>query len=62
MLMVFQRGTSAEQKARMSVMMRMDGRGGKIQDFWAMYSLRMSFWMVPPRSFQPAPCSSPTQR
>ncbi len=25
----------------------MDGSGGKIYSFWAMYSLRMSFWVVP---------------
>ncbi len=28
-------------------MMRKLGRGGKHQHFWAMYSLRMSFWSVP---------------
>ena len=26
----------------------MDGSGGKIHSFWAMYSLRMSVWIVPP--------------
>jgi hypothetical protein len=30
-------------------MMRSDGSGGKHQHFWAMYSLRMSFWSVPRR-------------
>ena len=62
MEMVFQRGTSREQKARMSVMMRMEGRGGKIQLFWAMYSFKMSFCMVPPSSEKEAPCFSPTHR
>src|SRR4030067_605261 len=31
----------------MSVMIRMEGSGGKIQECCAMYSLRMSFWIVP---------------
>ena len=31
----------------MSVTSRIDGSGGKIHSFWAMYSLRMSFWIVP---------------
>ena len=26
---------------------RIEGRGGKMYSFWAMYSLRMSFWSVP---------------
>ncbi len=46
----------------MSVMIRMDGRGGNIQDFWAMYSLRMSFWMVPPIVLEWHPCFSPTSQ
>jgi hypothetical protein len=37
---------------------RSDGAGGKMYSFWAMYSLRMSFWSVP-RSFAgSAPCFS----
>ena len=40
---VFQRGTSRAQNAKMSVMSRIDGRGGKMYSFWAMNSLRMSF-------------------
>ena len=62
MLIVFQRGTSAEQNSMMSVMMRIDGFGGNIQDFCAMYSLRMSFWMVPPISSKRAPWRSPVTR
>jgi hypothetical protein len=40
---VFQRGTSLEQKLKMSVMIRIEGRGGKMYSFWAMNSFRMSF-------------------
>ena len=29
-------------------MSRIDGSGGKIHSFWAMYSFRMSAWIVPP--------------
>ena len=32
----------------MSVTIRMLGRGGKMNSFWAWYSFRMSFWTVPP--------------
>ncbi len=32
----------------MSVTSRIDGRGGKMKVPRAAYSLRMSFWMVPP--------------
>jgi hypothetical protein len=44
---VFHWGTSAAQKAMRSVIRRRCGSGGKIHSFWAMYSLRMSFWSVP---------------
>ena len=46
----------------MSVMIRIDGRGGKMYSFWAMNSLRMSFWIVPDSVFQSAPCCSATTR
>ena len=36
-------GTCAEQNAKMSVMIRIEGRGGKMYSFCAMNSLRMSF-------------------
>ena len=34
----------------MSLKTRMEGAGGKSHSFWAMYSLRMSFWLVPASS------------
>ena len=37
--------------------MRMLGRIGKHHSFWAMYSLRMSFWMVPESRFRSQPRS-----
>ncbi len=40
----------------------MEGRGGKMYSFWAMYSLRMSFWSVPPTRSQEVPCFSATAR
>jgi hypothetical protein len=46
----------------MSVMSRIDGRGGKMYSFCAMNSLRMSFWIVPESVFQSAPCFSATTR
>ena len=46
----------------MSVTSRIDGSGGKMYSFWAMYSLRMSVWIVPRSSVRANPCSSPTQR
>ena len=46
----------------MSVISRIDGRGGKMYSFWAMNSLRMSFWIVPESVFQSAPCFSATTR
>ena len=46
----------------MSVMSRIDGRGGKMYSFCAMNSLRMSFWIVPESVCQSAPCFSATTR
>ena len=46
----------------MSVMSRIDGRGGKMYSFWAMNSFRMSFWIVPESVCQSAPCFSATTR
>ena len=40
---VFQRGVASDANAKMSVMIRIDGRGGKMYSFCAMNSLRMSF-------------------
>ena len=59
---VFQRGTSFAQNAKMSVISRIDGRGGKMYSFCAMNSLRMSFWIVPDSFCQSAPCFSATTR
>src|SRR5215217_7430802 len=42
----------------MSLKTRMEGSTGKIHSFWAMYSLRMSFWFVPPSSSGETPCFS----
>ncbi len=38
----------SEQYSTMSVTIRMAGSTGKHHSFWAMYSLRMSVWIVPP--------------
>src|ERR1700716_3345972 len=60
--MVFHLGTCSAQNPKMSVMRRIDGRGGKMYSFCAMYSLRMSFCRVPEIFFQSAPCCSATTR
>ena len=44
----------------MSVTSRMLGSGGKMYSFCAMYSLRMSVWIVPRSLSRDTPCSSPT--
>jgi hypothetical protein len=54
----FQRGISFAQNSIMSTTSRTAGRGGMIHSFWAMYSLRMSAWMVPPRTARGTPCFS----
>ena len=59
---VFHLGTSFAQNAKMSVISRIDWRGGKMYSFCAMNSLRMSFWIVPESVFQSAPCFSATAR
>ena len=55
------RGSSREQYSIMSTTSRIDGSGGKMYSFCAMYSLRMSVWTVPLSSARGTPCSSPTQ-
>src|SRR6202165_480979 len=55
-------GTFSAQYLKMSVISRIEGRGGKMYSFWAMYSLRMSFCSVPEIFFQSAPCFSATAR
>ena len=47
MLIVFQRGSSRVPHSTVSVTSLSDGAGGKMYSFWAMNSLRMSFWSVP---------------
>ena len=59
---VFHLGTCFAQNANWSVTSRIEGRGGKMYSFWAMYSLRMSFWSVPPTLAQGVPCCSATAR
>src|ERR1700724_1151806 len=56
------RGTCCVEYSITSVTKRMEGRGGKINSFCAMYSLRMSFCRVPERVFQGTPCFSATAR
>ncbi len=51
----------AVQNSTMSVTSRIDGSGGKIHSFWAMNSLRMSVWIVPPSASGGTPCCSATQ-
>ena len=53
-------GIDVEQNSTMSVTSRIDGSGGKMYSFCAMYSLRMSVWIVPRSSDIGTPCSSPT--
>ena len=59
---MFHFGTSVVQNEKMSVISRIDSRGGKMYSFWAMNSFRMSFWIVPESFFQSAPCFSATTR
>ena len=53
-------GISAAHHSTMSVTSRIEGSGGKMYSFCAMYSLRMSVWIVPRSSAAGTPCSSPT--
>ena len=43
-----------------SVTSRTLGRGGKTNSFWAWYSFKMSFWIVPDRSARSTPVASAT--
>src|SRR3984893_389148 len=56
------RGTCCVEYSITSVTKRMEGRGGNMNSFCAMYSLRMSFCRVPERLFQGMPCFSATAR
>jgi len=44
-----QRGMRSVAYSTMSVISRIAGSIGKHHSFWAMYSLRMSVWIVPAR-------------
>ena len=54
-----QRGISLAQYSTMSVTIRIAGSTGKHHSFWAMYSLRMSVWIVPASCSGGTPCFSP---
>ena len=58
--MVFHCGTSLAQYSIESTTRRIEGPGGKMNSFWAMNSLRMSFCNVPPSRDAGTPCSSAT--
>src|SRR6516225_10804775 len=60
--MVLNFGVNLEPNSKVSITSRIDGAGGYMYSFCAMYSLRMSFWMVPEIFFQSAPCFSATAR
>ena len=62
MLIVFQRGTWRVPNSTVSVTSRIDGSGAKMYSFWALYSLRMSFWMVPASRSSGTPCFSALTR
>src|ERR1700688_5004785 len=62
MEMVLYFGTLAAQNENTSVISRIEGRGGKMYSFCAMYSLRMSACSVPEIFFQSAFCFSATAR
>src|ERR1039457_2470214 len=60
--MVLKRGTWLVEYSITSVTRRIDGRGGKMYSFCAMYSFRMSFCSVPETFDQSTPCFSATAR
>src|SRR5262252_2030434 len=60
--MVLNRGVNLEPNSKVSTTSLIEGAGGKMYSFCAMYSLRMSFWMVPEIFFQSAPCFSATTK
>ena len=53
--MVFHRGISRVPNSMVSVTSRIEGSGGNRNSFCAMYSLRMSFWIVPPSAARGMP-------
>src|SRR5258708_19982628 len=60
MEIVFHFGTSFAQYSIESTTRRIEGAGGKMNSFWAMNSLRMSFCSVPPSLLAGTPCFSAT--
>ena len=56
------RGVWRAPNSMVSVTRRIEGRGGKIYSFCAMYSFRMSFWRVPETRSQATPCCRATAR
>src|SRR5216684_3545878 len=58
MEIVFQRGTCWAPYSKVSTTSLVLGRGGKMYSFWAMYSFRMSFWVVPDSLSQGMPLFS----
>ncbi len=58
--MVFHLGMLLLQNSKMSVIRRIDGLGGNMYVPLAMYSLRMSFCIVPERALIGTPCFSAT--
>jgi hypothetical protein len=56
----FHFGTTFDVYSNVSVISRMEGAGGYTYVPRAMYSLRMSFWMVPESAEGAVPCASPT--
>src|SRR5258706_8085203 len=62
MEMGLNRGTCCAEYSMTSVTKRIDGRGGKMYSFCAIYSLRMSFCRVPDTFDQSTHCFSATAR
>lgn len=60
--MKFHLGTFLGPHSKVSMTSFTLGSGGKMNSFWAMNSLRMSFWMVPPSFFQSYPFFLATAR
>ena len=58
MLTGCQRGSSRVDHSIMSPSRRIAGSTGKHHSFWAMYSFRMSAWIVPPSRRRGTPASS----
>src|SRR6185437_5918799 len=56
------RGVSRAPNSIVSTTRRIEGAGGKMYSFWAMYSLRMSFCRVPEMRFHSAPWRSAATR